>query len=58
MMDKFIANHTNALARTLVVLLILWYAVGLLVIDWINPVVFIAIWVPLGILGSVFSSKW
>jgi hypothetical protein len=56
--DKFIADNTDMLARIIGAVLVVWYVSGLFAIDYVNPVVFLSIWIPIGLVGAFFAYKW
>ena len=57
-MDKFINDHTITLGRLIATGLVIWYATGLIAIDYINPIAFVIIWIPIGLFGAYFAYKW
>ena len=57
-LDKYIARNTELLARLIALMIIIWYVSGVFLIDYINPIVFIVIWIPLGLLAAFFAYKW
>lgn len=56
--DKFIVKYDRTLGWIMGLLMSLWYIIGIIGIESINPVVFISIWVPLGLLFAFFAYKW
>lgn len=56
--DKFIAKHTDALARLIAIILMIWYFSGIILLDIINPVVFLCIYVPIGLIAAYWAQKW
>ena len=56
--DRFIVKHDRTLGWIMGLLMLIWYVVGILGIDYIHPVVFISIWIPLGLVFAFFAYKW
>lgn len=56
--NKFIVQHSNFLSWLVAALMIIWYISGFFAVDYIEAPVFVAVWIPLGILGTVFAYKW
>lgn len=57
-MQKFIADHTKSLSYIVAIIIAIWYVTGLLVVDFINPVVYVAIWIPIGLIAAFFAYRW
>ena len=57
-LNKFIALHSTGLVRAVVVFMIVWFVSGLFLIDRIDPLLFIGLWLPVGAVVSMFCYKW
>lgn len=55
---KHIADHSKGLTVLVTALITIWFFTGIVAIDYINTIVFMLIWVPLGLLATVFAYKW
>jgi len=56
--DKFIVKHDRTLGWIMGGTMLLWYLTGIIGIEYIHPVVFTAIWVPMGALFALFAYRW
>lgn len=57
-MNKWIAQHTNLLKRGLIAAMTLWFVLGLILVDRIDPLLFVGLWVPPGALVTFFCYRW
>ncbi|MBI4122133.1 MAG: hypothetical protein HY461_02285 [Parcubacteria group bacterium] len=57
-MNKFIAWHSKGIMRATVVFMVVWFVSALLVVDSIDPYLFIGVWMPIGAIAALFCSKW
>ena len=57
-LNKWIPKHSKGLTLAYIVLMTLWLIGGVLLVDIMNPWLFLGIWVPIGALSSWFAFKW
>lgn len=57
-LNKWIPKHEKGLVRFFVILMIVWYVGGMILVDIMNPWLFLGLWVPVGALTAWFSFKW
>ena len=56
-MNKFIATHKwPCMGRHNFVAL--WFVLGLMIVDVIDPYLFIGLWMPVGAVAALFCYKW
>lgn len=57
-MNKFIATHVNGLVWVAIIFMTLWFVLGLMMVDVIDPYLFIGLWMPVGAIAALFCYKW
>lgn len=56
--NVFIAKHTQILTKIIITIIVTWFLSGIILIDYINPGIFISLWIPIGIVIYFFAKKW
>ncbi len=57
-LDLFIVRHTNLLSRIIAIILMIWYFSGLILLDHLHPVIFLSLYVPIGLIAAYWANKW
>ena len=55
---KYIADHSKGMTAVVTALITIWFFTGIVAIDYINPIVFLLVWIPTGLFASFFAYKW
>jgi hypothetical protein len=55
---KTISDNTDKIVRVIAVIIFLWFVTGIILVDILHPVIFITIYIPLGLLGAWWARKW
>jgi hypothetical protein len=57
--NAFVGRHNQAVGKVVVLFyIVFWFIGGVLLIDRLDPYLFIAIWMPLGALAAAICYKW
>ena len=57
-LNQFIVEHKTSLVILLAIIMSGWFISGLVLVDILNPWLFIGLWTPVGALFSWFAFKW
>lgn len=57
-MNKWVAQHSRLARRALTVAMVIWFVLGLVLVDKIDPLLFVGLWVPPGALVTFFCYRW
>lgn len=56
--NKFIGLHVVLVSRVLIAFYVLWFASGMILVDILDPYLFIGLWMPVGALGAFICYRW
>lgn len=57
--NAFIGKHATWVARFVVTFYIgIWFLGGLVLVDVLDPFLFIGLWMPVGFLGALICYRW
>jgi hypothetical protein len=57
-MNKFIAKNVDNLKWVAILIMVIWFVSGLVLVDVLDPYLFIGLWLPVGSIAAFFCYKW